>query len=97
MVEMRSQMGLLKESLSERLVYLDDLMNEQLERNLPRQAHLLGEIDDAHPATPEHGLDPETRDLRTDPGMCCARCHTGALALQPPAGKKQRASTARSN
>jgi hypothetical protein len=49
-----------------------------LEGDLASQAGLLGEVDDAHPAAPDDGLDAIRAEVGADPGVGTLRGH-GAM------------------
>ena len=61
-VERRGEPGLADEPLPEAFV-LGELGREHLERDLPLEPVVLGEVDDAHAAAAERALDPVARDL----------------------------------
>ena len=68
MVDRRGQLRLTKEALAERLV-LGEARSEQLERNLPLEPQILGQVDDAHAAPAQQRLDPIAGKLGADPGV----------------------------
>jgi hypothetical protein len=74
-VERRRELRLTLEAAPEVLV-LRQLRDDQLQRDHPAQADLLGEIDDAHAAATELALDPVPRDLVADLGK---RSHAASL------------------
>src|SRR5262249_54763702 len=66
MVERSRQVRLLEKALAKAGVPPCDLGGEELERHLPSEPRLLGEIDHTHAAAAEHRLDPETGYLGAD-------------------------------
>ena len=66
MVDRRGQLRLAQEWASERLV-LGEPPRQQLERDLPLEPQVLGQVDDAHAAPAQQRLDPVTGELSTDP------------------------------
>ena len=73
---------LAQEPLAERLV-LGQLRREQLERDLPLQPQVLGQVDDAHPAPAEQRLDPVAGELGADPRVV-AHLHVRILTWRLP-------------
>ena len=67
-VDRRRQPRLRQEALPEDLV-LGDLGSDQLQRHLPAEVGVLGEIHDAHAAAPEQGLDAVTAELGAEAGI----------------------------
>ena len=67
-VDRRRQPRLRQEALPEDLV-LGDLGSDQLQRHLPAEMGVLGEIHDAHAAAPEQGLDAVTAELGAEAGI----------------------------
>ena len=66
MVDRRGQLRLAQETLAEGPV-LGQAGGEHLERHLPLQAQVLGQVDDAHAALAEQRFDPVSGELRSDP------------------------------
>ena len=56
------------------------LDGQQLERDLPLQPQVLGQVDDAHPAAAEQRLDPVAGELGADPRVV-AHVHVRILAF----------------
>ena len=79
MVDGCRHLRLAHEPLAECLV-VDQDRRQDLERDLARQAELLGAIDDAHAAAPDDRLDPIGAEVGADAGVGCARHR-----LRPPA------------
>ncbi len=67
-VEARCEVGFLQETIAEVLISVEEPRGQDLERDLPPQPDLLGEVHHAHPSAAEHRFDPEPRDVRTDQG-----------------------------
>ena len=68
MVEAGGQLRLAQEPLAKALV-VRQLGREQLQRRGPLQPHLLGQVDDAHPAPAEQPFDAVARELAPDFGV----------------------------
>jgi hypothetical protein len=71
-VDGRGHLRLAHEPLPECLV-VDEDRRQDLERDLARQAELLGTIDDPHPAAADDRLDPVGAEFGADAGVGCAR------------------------
>ena len=65
MIEAGRQLRLLQKPPAERLI-LGQRRGQQLQRHPSPQAQILGEVNDAHPTTTEHRLDPIPEELATD-------------------------------
>jgi hypothetical protein len=65
-VDRRGQLRLPQEPVAERRV-LGEVRGEELERDPPLEAQVLGQVDDAHPAEAEQRLDPLAVELGADP------------------------------
>jgi hypothetical protein len=48
---------------------LRELGRQHLERHFAPQPHLLGEVDDAHPTSPQEGFDAVAGELHADHGV----------------------------
>jgi hypothetical protein len=68
MIEARRQVRFVLDPAPE-IGILGQLRRQQLERDLPTQPHLLGEVDDAHATPPQEGLDAVAGKLRPDHGI----------------------------
>ena len=79
MVDRGGQLRLAEEAVAERLV-LGEARGQQLERDLPLQPQVLGQVDDAHPAQAEQRLDPVAGELGADPRVV-AHLHARILAF----------------
>ena len=79
MVDRRSQLRLAQEAVAERLV-LGEARSEQLERDLPLEPQILGQVDDAHAAQAQQRLDPVAGELGADPRVV-AHLHVRILAF----------------
>ena len=65
MIQRRRQARLAQEPLPELLV-LSELGRQQLQRDMPVEPLVVGEVDDRHPTPTEHPLDPVAGDLGSD-------------------------------
>ena len=83
MVERGRELRLAQEPLAEALV-LGEFGREELQGNLPLQAQVLRQVDDAHPAPPEQTLDPVAGKLRADLGVEPYAHHTSTATQTPP-------------
>ena len=84
MVDRRGQLRLVEEAVTERFV-LGEAGSEQLERDLPLESQILGQVDDAHPAPAQQRFDPVAGELGADPRVV-AHLHVRILAFGGPAG-----------
>ena len=80
MVDRRGQLRLAQEAVAERLV-LGEAGSQQLERNLPLEPQILGQVDDAHAAPAQQRLDPIAGELGADPRVV-AHLHVRILAFE---------------
>ena len=71
-VDRGGELGLPQEALTETLVP-GEIGGEQLQGDLALEAQILGQVDVAHPAPAEQGLDPVAGQLGTDAGICGER------------------------
>ena len=79
MVDRRGQLRLAQEAVTERLV-LGEARGQQLERNLPLEPQILGQVDDAHAAQAQQRLDPIAGKFGADPRVV-AHVHVRILAF----------------
>ena len=79
MVDRRGQLRLAQEAVTERFV-LGEAGSQQLERNLPLEPQILGQVDDAHAAPAQQRLDPVAGELGADPRVV-AHLHVRILAF----------------
>ena len=79
MVDRRGQLRLAQEAVTERLV-LGEARSQQLERDLPLEPQILGQVDDAHAAQAQQRLDPIAGELGADPRVV-AHLHVRILAF----------------
>ena len=84
MVDRRGQLRLVQEAVTERFV-LGEAGGKQLQRDLPLEPQILGQVDDAHPAPAQQRLDPVAGELGADPRVV-AHLHVRILAFGGPAG-----------
>jgi hypothetical protein len=82
MVERGGELRLGEEAIAEALV-LRELGRDQLERHLAVQSQILGEVDDAHAAPAEEGLDQVAGELGADAWIGGARAvHRRSVRLR---------------
>ena len=79
MVDRRGQLRLAQEAVTERFV-LGEAGGKQLERDLPLEPQILGQVDDAHAAPAQQRLDPIAGELGADPRVV-AHLHVRILAF----------------
>ena len=79
MVDRRGQLRLTQEAVTERFV-LGEAGSEQLQRNVPLEPQILGQVDDAHAAEAQQRLDPVAGDLGADLRVI-AHLHVRILAF----------------
>jgi hypothetical protein len=79
MVDRRGQLRLAQEAVAERFV-LGQAGSQQLQRDSPLEPQILGQVDDAHAAQAEQGIDPVAGELGADPRVV-AHLHVHILAF----------------
>ncbi len=84
MVQARGDLALADEPRAE-LLAVAQRPTDHLDGDRPVQPELRSEVDDTHAAAPEHGLQPDTTENRTDVGLC----HQPRLAPQGVAENAQ--------
>jgi hypothetical protein len=81
MIDRCGQLRLTQEAVSEGVV-LGEPGSQQLERNLPLEPQILGQVHDAHAAEAEQRLDPVAGKLGADPRVV-AHLHSHPRFLSP--------------
>jgi hypothetical protein len=78
-VDRGGQLRLAQEAVTERCI-LGEAGSQELQRNLPLEPQILGQVDDAHAAPAEQRLDPVAGELGADPRVV-AHLHVRILAF----------------